>query len=295
MSDSQKELSLLTSVTIICFLFGLAGTILSFFASSSSLRFDGLYSLIQSFFILLSGRVSRLIRRDADDEYQFGYSAFEPFFIIVRTTVLLCLNVSMAYGAVKSLLSGGSPCSEGVIIWYAVISFVVCVVVSVLLVRTGKRLSSPLLKTEAVSWLNDSLISLAVLVSFAISTFLPENISLYIDGAVTLLFTICLTPGLVRIVIRNARELLCCAPDEKVQEEIESMVKKVLEPLAFTLFDFSAAKQGRSLSVTIVVTVDQDYTVSVIDAYRGKLVREIRRRWPLSDIEVLFSSSLRLA
>lgn len=295
MSDSQKECSLLTFVTFICLLFGLAGTILSFFASSSSLRYDGLYSLIQSFFILLSGKVSRLIRRKADDEYQYGYFAFEPFFITIRTTILLCLNITMMVGAVRNLLLGGSSCEEGIIIWYAAVSFLVCILVYGLLRRWGKRLSSPLLGTEAVSWLNDSLISLAVLVSFFVSSFLPASFARYVDGIVTLLFTVCLTPGLVRIVIRNSRELLFCAPNEEVQDEIAALVNETLEPLAFSLFEFSSAKQGRSLSVTVIVTVDQEYPVSITDTYREKLMGAIRKRWPLSDVEVLFRSSLRLA
>ena len=165
---NQKELKYIRIVTLICFSFGVLGIISAIAADSTSMMFDGMYSFIQSFFILLSGYVVKLISRSDNDKYQFGYGAFEPFFIVIRTMCLMFMNVVLIYGSFMDLLSGGYKVNAPIAISVTAFSAVVCFFVWLFLVKKGKVLSSPLLKAEAKSWLNDTLLSIAVLVSFFI-------------------------------------------------------------------------------------------------------------------------------
>ena len=60
--------------------------------------------------------------------------------------------------------------------------------------RKAKELNSPVLRTEARSWLNDTLLSVAVLASFSVIALLKhmglQTAMYYIDPIVTLLFVI---------------------------------------------------------------------------------------------------------
>lgn len=288
--QNKKELLIIRSVTVVCFLFGVIGTLLSFMANSTSLLFDGLYSLVQSLFILASSRVYRLITKAPDDDYQFGYSAFEPFFIVVRTTVLLTLDFVLFSTSLRSFFSGGYAVEGGYVIVYAIASVLVCLAVWALLQHEAKILSSPLLKAEAVSWLADALISLAVLVAFGFSAFLPDCLANYVDPVVTCLFVIALTPPLIKLIISSTRELLGCAPQEAVQEALEEVTRKSLVGLDFEIMSFSTAKRGRTLFLNMALQVHRDYPVRMLDDYRKKLIKAIRKEWKWLDVDVIFSA-----
>ena len=120
----NKELNYIKAVTLICFAFGVLGVGFALASDSSSMMFDGLYSLIQSIFILLSGFVVRLIGRKDDEYYQFGYGSFEPFYIVMRTIVLLSMNGTLLYEAVTSLMNGGREVDASLALLFTFISIV---------------------------------------------------------------------------------------------------------------------------------------------------------------------------
>lgn len=291
MSNSKRELFIIRAVTLICFSFGVAGTLLSIFSNSKSMLFDGMYSLIQSFFILLSAKIFRLITKEPDDDYQFGYSAFEPFFIVIRTTILLTLNLSLLFSAIKAITTGGYLVNGGFVIPYEIVSIVVCLTVYVVLKYQGIKLRSPLLKAESISWLNDGLISIAVLISYIIASLINNKFSYYVDSLVTLIFIFAMSPNLIKIIVFNTRELLNCAPSKEIQDKLESIIHTTLEPLEYELIDYSISKQGRSMFTTIYIKVNKEYQLKNLDSYRKHLVKNIHKKWQWMDVDVIFSSN----
>ncbi|NLE15197.1 MAG: cation transporter [Spirochaetales bacterium] len=90
---------MLRFTTVVCLLFGFLGVVASQLASSRSLLLDGLYSLIQSLFILGSGQVVTLLFKRDNDQFPFGFAAFEPFFLVMRSLTLLVMVLAIGSSA----------------------------------------------------------------------------------------------------------------------------------------------------------------------------------------------------
>jgi predicted Co/Zn/Cd cation transporter (cation efflux family) len=116
--------------------------------------------------MLMSLYVVRLNKKGEDENYHFGYGAFEPLFIVIQTMFILTMNFVLAYFAVRTLLSGGAHIGVNAASTYTAISVIVCALVYVVLKRASKKYASPVLSAEAKSWLNDTMLSIAVLTAF---------------------------------------------------------------------------------------------------------------------------------
>ena len=289
----RKEIICIRSVTLICFAFGVLGIAFALASGSSSMMFDGLYSMVQSIFILLSGSVVRLIGRRDDEYYQFGYGAYEPFYIVIRTMVLLTMNAALAYRAFISLFTGGRVVEASLGLIFTLISIIGCLGVYIFLRAMAKELGSPILRAESRSWLNDILISVSVLISFALMEVLfrlgYDFIAVMIDPCITVLFAVVLAPSLIKQLVSAVRDLLDAAPPKEIQERLETVVEKYSRVYYFRDYLIYAAKRGRTVSSTIHVILREDISVSRIDRIRKEMLREIKESWPWSDTDIVFT------
>ena len=290
---NHKELKYIRIVTLICFSFGVLGIISALAADSQSMMFDGMYSFIQSIFILLSGYIVKLISRSDNDKYQFGYGAFEPFFIVIRTMCLIFMDVILIFGSFRDLLNGGYLINAPIAISVTAFSAVVCFFVWLFLYKKARELSSPLLKSECQSWLNDTLLSVAVLVSFLIMDVLERvglaNIAAYVDPIITILFIVVLIPGLMKEAIDSTRELLGIAPPVEVQEKLEKIIEKYVDAYDFADYEIYSQKQGRTVFSMIHIIIKRETPVMYLDKVRKEILKEIKKEWSFSDTDLLFT------
>lgn len=293
MNQTKKEIALIRTTTLICFLFGVTGVAMAVVARSRSMLFDGMYSFIQSIFILCSASIVRLIGRGDNREYQFGYGAFEPFFIVVRTIALLCMNIFLAWGAATSILAGGYRVKASVAIVFTAVSVIVCGIIWRVLVVTSRRENSPVLKAEAKSWLNDTLISCAVLASFVVMAILDRTpfawLSPYADPIITILFIGGMTPTLVSQLVTNTRELLDAAPPMEIQRGLEDIVQSHVQRNGFQSFQVYSTKRGRTISSIIHVQLKQEMPLRQLDTIRKNMLKDIKKFWQWSDTDIVFT------
>ena len=291
--NMKKEIVYIRAVTLICFLFGVLGIAAALITGSSSMLFDGMYSMVQSVFILLSGFVVRLIGRKDDEYYQFGYGAFEPFYIMLRTVVLLTMNAILSRGAILSLLSGGRRVEATIALAFTAISIVGCLPVYIFLRHQAKVLNSPVLRAESRSWLNDTLISVSVLISFAVMALLDKagrsDIAMLIDPIITIIFALSLLPPLLKQLINSAKDLLEAAPPKEVQERLDEIVSEYSSRYGFKDYEIYSSKHGRTVSATIHVILREDLSVRTIDGIRKAMLKDIIKAWQWSDTDIVFT------
>lgn len=291
--NNQKELRIIRGTTIVCFTFGVLGVMFAVMADSKSMLLDGLYSFIQSIFILTSGFVLKLVGKKDDENYQFGYGAFEPFFIAVRTIVLVGMNIVLGFNAIKSLFSGGYRVEANLGMIFTGLSIVGCSIVWCILYRNAKKLSSPMLKAEARSWINDTLLSVAVLLSFFIMWLLDRtghsNIANYIDPIITILFVISLSFPLLKQLFQSTKELLNAAPPEEIQDNLDAIIEKYVKQYDFRSYMIYSNKQGRVVYSTIHIFLKNEMPVSTLDRIRKEIMMDIIDSWAYSDTDIVFS------
>jgi len=293
MSNKKTELLLLRVTTAVCLAFGIVSVAASYKANSNSMLFDGLYSLIQSMFILGTGWIVSLLFRKENREFQFGYSAFEPFFIAIRSTVMLFMTFSIATSALRAILTGGYAIDVNIALKINLISLVVCLIVYSVLRIQAKRLKSPVLRIEARSWLIDSVISFAAVLAMILIFFANKRgyarLALYIDPIVTIIFIVGLAPMLVNQLLQSSRELLGAAPASSIQKELEHIAKRHVKREGFKKSNLFAVQQGRSLSVTLYFYLKEERTLRELDALRTKVLQDLRIYSSWVEADVVFT------
>lgn len=293
MSNKKTELLLLRVTTAVCLTFGIVSVVASFKANSNSMLFDGLYSLIQSLFILGSGKIVNLLFRKENRKFQFGYSAFEPFFIVIRSTVMLLMTFSIAVSALHAILQGGYAIDVNIAFKINLLSLAVCLIVYGIVTVQAKKLKSQVLRVEGRSWLIDSAISLAAVIAMVLIFFANkkgyDKLALYIDPIVTIFFIVGLAPMLVRDLLQSSRELLGAAPASSIQKDLEHIAKKHVKREGFRKSTLFAIQQGRSLSVMLYFYLKEERSLRELDTLRVNILQDLREYSSWVEADVVFT------
>lgn len=290
---TDKEIKLIRLSTIFNFCFGLIGIIFAILTHSRSILFDGLYSFVLSFFTLISARVVRLITEGQTVKYQFGYGAYEPLLIIIRSIFLFGMYSVLGYEVIISIIKGGYSIGTYFALIYAVISTGACFAIWIMLRKTARRNTSPVLKAEAYGWFLDTILSGAVLVAFLVIIILnyfgATTYVLYIDPIITLCLVLLMIPSLFNMFLTNFRDLVSAAPSLKIQEELRTIMDTFQEKYAFANIENFSEKRGRSLYLISHVYLEKEIPFKTLDKIRKEMVRAIKRWWFYSDIDILFT------
>ncbi len=290
---TDKEIKLIRLSTIGNFSFGLIGIIFAILTHSRSILFDGLYSFVLSFFTLISARVVTLITKGQTANYQFGYGAYEPLLIIIRSIFLFGMYLVLGYEAITSLLNGGYIISTYFALIYSVISTSACFVIWVILRKTARRNTSPVLKAEAYGWFLDTILSAAVFMAFMIIyalnymgavTYVP-----FIDPIITLSLVLLMLPALYNMFVVNFRDMVAAAPSLEIQEELRTIMDGFQEKYSFVNIENYSEKRGRSLYLISHVYLEKEVPIKTLDKIRKEMVRTIKGWWFYSDIDILFT------
>ena len=290
---TDKEMKLIRLSTIGNFCFGLIGIIFAIKTHSRSILFDGLYSFVLSFFTLISARVVRLITKGQTVNFQFGYGAFEPLLIIIRSIFLFGMYLILGYEGITYLIKGGYSIGTYFALIYSVISTLACLGIWIILRKSARRNTSPVLKAEAYGWFLDTILSAAVFVAFLIILFLShigaDKIVPYIDPLITLGLVLMMLPALYNMFLSNFRDLVSAAPSLEIQEELRAIMDKFQEKYGFVNIENFSEKRGRSLYLISHVYLDHEVPIKTLDKIRKEMVKTIKRWWFYSDIDILFT------
>lgn len=289
----KKEIDLIKLSTIGNFCFGLIGIFFAIITSSRSILFDGLYSFVLSFFTLISARVVRLITKGQTVQYQFGYGAFEPLLIIIRSIFLFGMYMVLGYEAITSLFQGGYSIVTSFALIYSLISTGACLIIWIILRKTARKNTSPVLKAEAYGWFLDTILSAAVLLAFLLIAFFnyigADSLTHYIDPLITLSLVILMLPALFTMFLVNFRDMVSAAPPIEIQEELRRIMQGFQDKYAFANIENFSEKRGRSLYLISHVYLNQEVTMKTLDKIRKEMVKEIKAWWFYSDIDIVFT------
>jgi cation diffusion facilitator family transporter len=289
----SDEIRVLRLSTILSFCFGIVGVVFAVLSRSRSILFDGLYAFVLSFFTIISARVVRLVKRGDNQEFQFGYGAFEPLVIVVRVLFMFFMYVTLGVDAVKTLAGGGSQVELSLAIIYAAFSAAVSVAFWLALRSSAHRINSPVLIAEAKGWFNDILLYLSVLAAFGIASFLGRTrlafLVDYADSGITLAIIVCMLPSLVKLFFANIRDLVAAAPSQEIQDELAAIIEGYRAECAFSGFRTYTEKRGRNLYLLVYIVLTREMPVRDLDRLRKRMIHDIRKWWHYSDCDILFT------
>ena len=107
MTSSETEQKVLKQSIGISGAFASSGILLGLLSGSQSIVFDGLFSVIDTLVLMLALTAARLVQREGDRRFQYGYWHIEPMVLAFNGSVLMFLCLYAFINAVGGFLAGG--------------------------------------------------------------------------------------------------------------------------------------------------------------------------------------------
>lgn len=299
MEHAKREQRVLYHSTVATVLFAVAGVALGIVSGSMSITFDGLFSFIDVAVSLLALGAARLVTRDTDRRFQYGYWHLEPMVLAFNGGMLILLSVYAAVDAVRSLLAGGQTVDTTWAIGYAAVATLLASGMYLYERNANRRLGSEFLALDSKSWLMTVVVSAAMLVAFVFAWALGAteygSLAPYVDPAVLGLLSLILIGVPVQTVRSAISEVLRITPSE-LDAEVREVMDCLVEQHGFDGYTSYASKvgRGRFIEVNILLQPDRQIgTVASLDAVRTEIAEALDAHWPHTWLTVEFTADER--
>ena len=262
---------------------------------SEVILLDGIFFLIVFGMSLVTIRVAQVIQWPDDDQFHFGYAAFEPVLNVAKSIVILVVCVFALVSAVNDILQGGHALAAGPALVYSAILTVSSVALMIILRHYRNRCRSPLLEVDVKNWQVDSVIGAGLLVAFLTVYLLSDTAFspylVYADPVMVAVLVLISLPIPVKIIRDNLDDLLGRAPDPEFQTLVAQNLEAALAGEQVQDHCLRILKTGRVLYLVIHILLDTGHpigTVSELDAIREKIKAGLLTVDPDINIDVCF-------
>lgn len=123
--NSKREQKVLTISFVFCIVLAILGLIFGVRTHSSAIIFDALVSLINSVLTLFSAVTARLVYKQGNDNFQFGFGGLENMINILKALVLIGICVYGFFTGLGALVNGGRETEQGDAFLFNVLCFIV--------------------------------------------------------------------------------------------------------------------------------------------------------------------------
>lgn len=276
MRTEQNVLKASIGVTICVAAFGITFGIVS---GSSSIAFDGAYSLMDACMSLLALVVARLITGYATDtmrpsrlrdRFSVGFWHLEPIVLGANGMLLMGVSAYALITAIGNLLAGGTTLLFDYAIIYAVVTLVACLAMASFGYWANRTIRSEFIALDVTAWLMSAGITAALLLAF-IGGLLIEGTRVawlmpYIDPAVLALVCLVLIPMPVATIRRALSDVLLMTP-ETLKAHVEAVAAATVARQGFLSYRAYVAKVGRSTQIEIYFIVPPGTPARTIEAW----------------------------
>ena len=157
MTDAATEQRVLKLSIVLSAVLGGFAVALGLLSGSMSIVFDGLFSVVDVAMGLLGLWIARLVAREANRTFQYGYWHIEPMSLAFYGGMLMVLCVYAFFDALASLLFWGREVDLGWAIGYSLIMTAACFWMYFYQRRTNRAANSQFLHLDSQGWLMSAL------------------------------------------------------------------------------------------------------------------------------------------
>jgi cation diffusion facilitator family transporter len=276
-TDSVLEQRVLMFSTVLSGVLGAFALAVGLVSGSMSIVFDGLFSIIDVTMGFLGLWMARLVTREANRTFQYGYWHVEPMSLAFYGGMLMVLCVYGFFDALSALLEGGRVVDLGPAIGYTVVMTAACFAMYFYERRTNRAANSQFLHLDAQGWLMSALGTAALLVAFVSAWALGftsyAHLAPYVDPGVLALLCLVMLPIPIRTVRQALSEILLITPDD-LDTQVSSVMDSIVARHGFAGYTSYAARVGRGAFIEIHILVHPDWrigTVAEVDSIRNEI------------------------
>ena len=279
--SNRGELVLLKQSTVLMFAVAIAGIVTGFVSGAQSILFDGFFSLIATFIKVLMLITAKLIAKESNHRFQFGFWHLEPMVLLIEGSFLLLIAIYAFLNGVFGIINGGREVELGMVIFYAGFFAVTEFAYFFYVRRRNRKLKSSLIQFDNISWLVDAMLSVGLLVSFIIALLLKQyghgQWAVYVDPAILILLALSMLPPALKILRPALRDVLGIAPDQ-LDEKVRSVMEEAMVAYGFQEYISYVQKHGRARFIEIHIVLPADYPlqdVATLDRLREEISSEL--------------------
>jgi cation diffusion facilitator family transporter len=231
--------------------------VIGFASGSYAVIADGIDSVTDigsSLIVLLAARV---ISRPPNVKYPYGYRKADTIATKVLSFVIFFAGAQLAYSTVRIFLTRGPmDVPDQPAIWVTLISIAGKLALAVMLLRSGKKVDSPMLLANGRNMRNDILISLSVLISLLFTFWQQEPL---IDRIIALAISIFIMVEAIRIFMKSNIDLMDGIDDTELYCQLFDAVNAVEG--AHNPHRVRARKIGSYYMVNLDIEVEPDLSI----------------------------------
>lgn len=279
--SNRGEQVLLKQSTVLMFAVAIAGIVTGFVSGAQSILFDGFFSLIATFIKVLMLITAKLIAKESNHRFQFGFWHLEPMVLLIEGSFLLLIAIYAFLNGVFGIINGGREVELGMVIFYAGFFAVTEFAYFFYVRRRNRKLKSSLIQFDNISWLVDAMLSVGLLVSFIIALLLKQyghdQWAVYVDPAILILLALSMLPPALKILRPALRDVLGIAPDQ-LDEKVRSVMEEAMVAYGFQEYISYVQKHGRARFIEIHIVLPADYPlqdVATLDRLREEISSEL--------------------
>ena len=287
--SNRGEQALLKQSTLLMLAVSIAGIGTGFVSGSQSILFDGFFSLIATFIKILMLITARLIAKQSNQRFQFGFWHLEPMVLLIEGSFLLLIAIYAFLNGVFGIINGGRDIELGLVIVYAAVFTVVEFAYFFYVRRRNRTLKSSLIQFDNISWLVDAMLSVGLLISFLAALLLKSQgygeWAVYVDPLILIVLALSMLPPALKILGPALRDVLGIAPDT-LDEQVRQVMEVAKVEHGFDDYVSYVQKHGRARFIEIHVVLPAAYplrNVAQLDALREQISAQLGKpdaaRW----------------
>ncbi|WP_248765802.1 cation diffusion facilitator family transporter [Pseudomonas protegens] len=279
--SNRGEQVLLKQSTVLMFAVAIAGIVTGFISGAQSILFDGFFSLIATFIKVLMLITARLIAKESNHRFQFGFWHLEPMVLLIEGSFLMLIAIYAFLNGVFGIINGGREVELGLVIVYAAFFAVAEFAYFFYVRRRNRKLKSSLIQFDNISWLVDAMLSVGLLVSFVIALLLKQyghgQWAVYVDPAILILLALSMLPPALKILRPALRDVLGIAPDQ-LDEKVRNVMEQAKAAHGFDDYISYVQKHGRARFIEIHIVLPAHYPlqdVATLDRLREEISSQL--------------------
>ena len=249
MQEREKERRAICFSLIAGIILLVIGIIMAIKTDSKAMLADALYDSIDIIIVILTLFLVKLYHAPVSEKKPFVFSQLESFFLLIKTFMILALNVSIIINAVISIINGGKEINVITVSLFQFILFIGNLIVWLIIRNINKKINSPTVKAEVVAWKFDMIYSFGMAFAFFVIQALKEtnfkSIIPYFDQIVVIISSIIMLPEVFKVLKENITSVLLFAPNKDLTDEIKSIIEKNLLNTNMKILHYDIIKTGR--------------------------------------------------
>lgn len=270
------------------------GIVFFFILKSQAVLLDSLFSFTNVLLGAFTIWIIRISTMKASKKYNYGLIQARSLTQLFKSLIILAFLITSFIDSFETLFTGGRNIAGNLVFIYTVITVIFSFICIGMMNRIKGDLKSTIIKLEMQGWIQDTLITLAIGLGFAVTSWIKlpfiQIVTPFLDSFLVVVIVIFFMPSTLKVLIISINELLLGAPNEDIQGEITKITNSMCLNYDLKVKSLSQIKSDLGLFIDVELYIDSSRLINwnEICNIRQEISKSIKSKYQKSYIYVSF-------